>query len=145
MNQLSTNRKRILIKLCLYLFVFQLLFAVGCKEKKQKWMITGLSGKDWNIYKMKGKIYKRPLYGYHFQNNGDCFYYFYSRNAMGKIEKNKFDFGDVIYPDSWDYINDSTMNIRGRLFSFLYLSTDSMVVISKMNVSDTLYLTHSKY
>lgn len=141
--QLCFNKKKLLKNFAIIL-LFLLFTICSCKDEKQKWMLTNFSSKDWDIYRMRGKTYKNPKYGYYFDRNGKCIYYFYSINSAGRIEKNKFDFDDVIYPETWSVSNDATINILGTPYKLLYLTTDTMIINNRANKLDTLYLKQHK-
>lgn len=136
-----------LVRVSRYLIMLLLLLSIGaCQESKQKWMISNFSDKHWDIYRMGGKNYKRPLYGYKFERTGKCIYYFYIKNKAGKTERQKFDFGDVYYPETWSLKNDSILTVLGIPYKLLSLTNDSMLLVNRSNRTDSLYLaTESTY
>lgn len=141
--QLCFNKKK-LFKNYTIILLFLLFSTYNCNGEKKKSMLANFSSKSWDTYRMRGKTYKNPIYGYKFERNGKCIYYFYSKNSTGKIEKNKFDFDDVVYPETWSVNNDSTINVLGISYKFLYLTKDTMIINNKANKTDTLYLKRQK-
>ncbi len=104
-------------------------------------MISGYSDKYWDVYRMHNRFYVKARYGYHFKNDGTCIYYSYSKNEIkGNFKRDKFDFGDVIYPETWSIKNGSVINILGLDYRLLHLSEHKMIVVNAVNKQDTMYL-----
>ena len=117
-----------------------MVFITSCNNEGEKLTISGFSGRYWDVYKIYKKEYKMTDYGYFFKSNGKCIYYFYTKSITKNLERNKFDFGDVIYPESWSIKNDSTINVMGIDYKILQLSVKEIIMINALNKQDTMHL-----
>jgi hypothetical protein len=117
---------------------------MSCDSEKGKLIIAGFSEKYWDVYRLYNKDYKMTDYGYCFKRDGTCIYYFYTRSKTKNLERNKFDFGDVIYPDTWSFKKDSTFNVMGIDYNVLRLSENEIIILNVLNKRDTVRLRLSK-
>jgi len=125
------------------IFVCLLFFSLSCINEKKKWIISEDTGGYWDIYRMEKKTYKYPEYGYHFQANGKCIYYFYHYKSKAfnlGLKRYKFDFGDEIIPETWSMKNDSIINVMGFHYKIIYLTKNEMTIVNLLNNQDTIYL-----
>lgn len=81
----------------------------------------------WDIHEV-GSIH--PINScYKFDKSGKCGYYYYYYYEKGKRTKEVFKFndGDVVVPDVWNYANDSLF-IRGNKYSVINYNNDSVAL-----------------
>jgi hypothetical protein len=143
MTQLGINRKMTPINIIpKTVFICYFLFASSCLNESKKRIIAGSSGRHWDISRMEKKTYKYPQYGYYFQINGKCIYYFnhYRSKTLTEFDRAKFDFGDEVIPETWSLKNDSIINIMGFDYKIIYLTTHKMSIVNILNMQDTIFL-----
>jgi len=136
------NQRKILSNTCKrFLILSYSILSISCMHQDKKWIISGNSGKYWDIYRMRERNYLKARYGYYFKNNGECIYYSYSKNNInGNFKRDKFDFGDVIYTEKWSMKMDSVINILGIDYKISHLSKDKFIIVNVANNKDTIYL-----
>ena len=119
-----------------------MLILCSCNYKKYKDRITGGKGTYWDVIKSGNKKYKTPAFSYFFGVNGECQYYSYQRSADGTIKRTSFNFGDVVYPNTWKMTED-TLQLQG--FNYLLISNKNkkLLLINVLNPTDTLELMES--
>ncbi len=115
--------------------IFILLFASCTQKSNHKSLLTNNNLKFWDISTVPG-------YCYEFSNNGVCRYYVWM-NRNGKSIRELFDFGDVVYPNTWEFVNDTTINIQGFNYFYKFINTDSVKLVNVKRPSDTFFLTSS--
>lgn len=96
----------------IYLAAFIIpLFILSCNTYDPTPILTGGSHKFW--YKMSS-----PNFSYKFDKDGSCYYYISQETNDGKIERKQYGFGDLVYPNTWRIVNETTIEIQG--FSYYY-------------------------
>jgi hypothetical protein len=126
-----------------YTIIFLLLFSIGCKQLGKENIIAPNSGKYWDVIKDGNRVFNKPAYCYYFNSNGGCLYYYY-RMEDGKIKRKLFDYGDVVYPNTWQLKSD-TLEIQGFHYLIKNINKDSIILLSKKKPVDTLILGTSIY
>lgn len=84
----------------------------------------------WNYYKNQSQI---PSDCYLFKKNGECIRYFYTKYDS----LFRFSDEDVEYPNTWQILGDSIIEIRGFKRRILYITSDSMKLLNP-KLNDTL-------
>lgn len=125
------------------ILLFLLLFSIGCNQPKNKSIIAPNKGKYWDVAKHRDRTYNKPSYCYYFDSKGDCFYYNY-RIENGKIKRKLFDYGDVIYPNTWQLKSD-TLEIQGFDYLIETINKESITLVLVGKSVDTLILNTSPY
>lgn len=123
--------------------VFLLLFS-ACSHSKYDNFLVGENGFYWDVVQDGKHQFSSPRYSYFFGKNGHCVYYAYMKYPGGPIKRVAFDYGDVIYPNTWLLRND-TLELQGFKNKIISLSQDK-VILSEVNDSkDTIILIKSNF
>ena len=83
------------------IILFFLLALHGCSHNKYMEILTGENGFYWDIIQDANRKFSKPVYSYFFDTNGGCIYYAYMKYPNKPIKRVKFDYGDVVYPQTW--------------------------------------------
>lgn len=122
---------------------FLLFFCIGCNnQSKNKNIIAPDKGKYWDVAKNRSRTYNSPSYCYYFGSNGDCFYYYYDnyyKSKYGKIKRSRFDYGHVVYLNTWRLKSD-TLEIQGFDYLIKAINDTSISLLSTSVPPDTLIL-----
>lgn len=125
------------------IMLFLLLFSIGCNQPRNKDIIAPNKGKYWDILKHRDRTYNKPSYCYYFGSDGDCLYYNY-RIENGKVKRNLFEYGDVIYPNTWQLKSD-TLEIQGFDYLIKAINGERITLVLAGQSPDTLILGTSIY
>lgn len=125
------------------IMLFFLLFWIGCNQSNNMSIIVSNKAKYWDVLKYGDRVYNKPSYCYYFASNGDCIYYSY-RNENGKVKRILFDYGDVIYPNTWQLKKD-TLQIQGFDYVIKDINKEKIILVSIGKSTDTLILITSVY
>ncbi len=120
-----------------------LTFSIGCNQQRNKSIIASNKGKYWDVVKNRNRTFDKPSYCYYFGSSGDCFYYNY-RIEYGKIKRELFKYGDVIYPNTWELKSD-TLQIQGFDYLIKNINEKNITLQLAGDSSDTLILNISPY
>lgn len=126
-----------------HLILFFLLFCVGCRQSKNKGIIAPNKGKYWDIKKDRDISYRKPAYCFYFSSDGDCFFYYY-RIDKDTVMRKLFNYGDVIYPNTWKLKSD-TLEIQESDYLIKSINEESITLVSTTLSKDTLILEASNY
>ena len=120
------------------------LFLISCNQNRFQKIIASNKNNYWDIFKDGNKIFSKPSYCYCFGSNGSCYYYNYNyrKNNIYPVRQ-LFDYGDVVYPNTWKVKSD-TFEIQSFNYLIKYIVTDTIILVAVNRFSDTLILTKSK-
>jgi hypothetical protein len=77
-----------------------------------------------NLYQKKDKSIF-PAYCYYFDKSGNCKFLYY--NKGGRV---LYDTGDLVLPQNWKLLSDSTMSIQGHNAIIKRLDKDTLIYIT---------------
>lgn len=129
------------------LSIVLLQFFLSCsnkaKNKSLNTLLTNDSIKYWDIVLKKGLYSKSnnrifPYYSYSFNASGN--YFFYTKRDNYRV---RFVGGDVVLPDAWSYINDSTIKMNNKTAKILKLDEDTFKYYD-ISIGSTVILSKSK-
>jgi len=118
-----------------FLPLFVIIFFIACKTNNRADTLTGKNHKFWDVSTEHG-------YCYEFSKSDVCRYFAYM-NHNGKSTRELFDFGDVVYPNTWEFINDTTINIQGFKYFYKIINADSVKLVNVKNPNDHFFLISS--
>ena len=120
----------------LFTVVYLLLIFISCRNSSNSTKLTGKTKRFWDVS-------YSPGYCYEFSRNGSCRYYYYARTE-GKAVRKLFPFDDVIVSNSWNFVNDSIIDINGYKYSYKFVN-DTLLKLSNIRfLSDSFTLMPSK-
>lgn len=123
------------------IIVFSILI-LGCRQKNED-LIASSNGRYWDVVKDGERFFNKPSYCYRFRSNGDCAYFYYRKNNDEAVRK-LFEYGDVVYPDTWELRFD-TLTIKGFNYRIIKISKDTLIMLSATVPGDTMILSISQY
>jgi hypothetical protein len=121
-----------------YTIISLFFFFIGCKQPGNENIIASNSGKYWDVVKDGKRSFNKPVYCYYFNSNGGCFYYYY-KIENEKTRRRLFDYGDIVYPSTWQLKSD-TLEIQGFHYFIKNINEDSIILLSRKKPVDTLIL-----
>src|SRR5947207_12046117 len=92
--------------------LLSLLSLQSCSHNKYREILTGKNGFYWDVVQNGDRKFNSPGYSYFFNPNGGCIYYAYMKYPNTPTKRVKFDYGDVVYPNTWQ-LNSDTLEIYG--------------------------------
>ena len=126
------------------IILFFLLALHGCSHNKYMEILTGENGFYWDIIQDANRKFSKPVYSYFFDTNGGCIYYAYMKYPNKPIKRLKFDYGDVVYPQTWK-LNSDTLEIQGFKNKIVSITKDKIVLLERNESKDTLVLQRSNF
>ena len=124
--------------------MFFLLSFSSCSHNKNKEFLVGENGFYWDIVQDGDRKFSTPKYSYFFKSNGGCVYYAYMKYSDESAKRVKFDYGDVVYPDTWQLKSD-TLEIQGFKNKIVSLTQDKIILIELNDSKDTIMLRKSSF
>jgi hypothetical protein len=95
---------------------------LACNSSPNGLLLNKKATAYWDIYSAGG-----PQYGYRFEESGECGYYWYE---YGTHKRRSFKYGDLVPDLAWEFRKDSLYMI-GRLYSYKFKSSDTLLLMSK--------------
>ena len=129
-----------IIRILIALF-FTVLFCT-CSYNKYKELLVGGNGFYWDVVQDGNRKFSIPRYSYFFGKSGGCVYYAYMKYPDKPIKRVKFDYGDVVYPNTWELKSD-TLKIQGFQKKIISLTQNKITLIELNDSKDTIVLVKS--
>lgn len=107
----------------LILLIATVISLTSCSNNKIRSIIVSNDSSYWDLYK-DGKVYESYL----FKRNGVCRRFAIWKNG----QQTPYPEEDVIYPNTWELLDDSDIMIRGFKRKIIYIKTDSMVLLNSI-------------
>ena len=121
-----------------------LLLLHACSHNKHSDILTGKNGFYWDIIQDGDRKFIRPGYSYFFDTNGSCIYYAYMKYPNEPVKRVMFDYGDVVYPNTWK-LNFDTLEIQGFQNKIISITQNKIVLIQLNESKDSLVLMKSTF
>jgi hypothetical protein len=121
-----------------------LLSFYACSQNKYNEALVGKNGLFWDVIQSGDRRFNTPRYSYFFDINGVCIYYTYMKYPNMPVKRVKFDYGDVVYPNTWQLISD-TLQIQGFKHKIVSFTQDKIILIESNTSKDTLMLKRSNF
>jgi thioredoxin-related protein len=128
-------------KIILLLYLFSLCACVNNTEKK---VLTGENGFYWDVMQDGNRKFSKPGYCYFFGTDGSCTYYAYMKYPGKPVKRIVFDYGDVVYPATWQ-VNFDTLVIEGFNNKIVSIKPDEIILIQQNESKDTVVLRKSNF